>query len=129
MSREKTRAQTGNSVQNVPEIVSATIDQIIRPNRRRDGQEKLPGRSGAESLGIVESIDGDEHVKLAGDEPLGRSPARPISNQAARLGSISWAMRPKVVFTSRVSRSVSFFDAPGRSRTSLTPAFVIFLRQ
>ena len=34
------RAQTGNSIQNVPEIVSAIIHQIIRPDRRRDGWEK-----------------------------------------------------------------------------------------
>ena len=74
MSREKTRDQTGNSVQNVPEIVSATIDQIIRPDRRRDGWEKLAQGAGAECLGIVENIDGDMEVKLAGDESIGRSP-------------------------------------------------------
>ena len=108
---------------------SGDRSRIVRPDRRRDGQEKVPGRSAAESLGIVQNIGRNLEVKLADDESIGRSPARPISNQAARLGSISWAMRPKVVFTSRVSRSVSFFDAPGRSRTSLTPAFVIFLRQ
>ena len=51
------------------------------------------------------------------------------ANQAARLVSTSRAMRSNVTFTSRVSRSVSFFDAPGRSRTLLTPAFAIFFRQ
>ena len=129
MSREKTRDQIGNSIENVPEIVSATVHQIIRAIVGVTVRRCSPQGSGAESLGIVENIDGDEEVKLAGDESIGRSTSPPIPNQAARLVSTSRAMRSNVTFTSRVSRSVSFFDAPGRSRTLLTPAFAIFFRQ
>ena len=60
MSREKTRDQIGNSIENVPEIVSATVHQIIRAIVGVTVRRSSPQGSGAESLGIVENIDGDE---------------------------------------------------------------------
>ena len=59
MSREKTRDQIGNSVQNVPEIVPATIHQIIRSIVGATVRRCSPQGSGAESLSIVQNIGGD----------------------------------------------------------------------